>query len=105
MTVPAKVPPHLNALDRRRRTQIHRRPIPNPPLSPIDMCARLRKVGPAPNGAWQRIGIYAAGLARRDAGIAPIRPSSKAHLVVAAGSGERDAAVDASLKHRVTWRH
>jgi 3-oxoacyl-[acyl-carrier-protein] synthase II len=47
---------------------------------------------------WQRIGTYAAGLALDAAGIAK-NPDilSKTDMVVAAGGGERDATVDASI--------
>lgn len=47
---------------------------------------------------WQRLGVYAAGLALDDAGVKG-DPSLLAatHLVVAAGSGERDTAVDCKV--------
>jgi 3-oxoacyl-[acyl-carrier-protein] synthase II len=44
---------------------------------------------------WQRLGVYAAGLALEDGGLlgnAAILP--KVHMIVAAGGGERDIAVD-----------
>ncbi|MFG1347212.1 beta-ketoacyl-ACP synthase [Xanthobacter autotrophicus DSM 431] len=48
--------------------------------------------------AWQRIGTYAAGLALDDAGIAKNTDIlSKTDMIVAAGGGERDFAVDAAI--------
>ena len=48
--------------------------------------------------AWQRIGVYAAGLALTDAGIAKnTEILDKADMIVAAGGGERDVAVDAAI--------
>ena len=47
---------------------------------------------------WQRLGVYAAGLALQDAGLlgnAAILP--KVHVIVAAGGGERDIAVDEGI--------
>ncbi|KUO56402.1 MAG: 3-oxoacyl-ACP synthase [Alphaproteobacteria bacterium BRH_c36] len=54
---------------------------------------------------WQRIGVYSAGLALNDAGIAG-EPSLLAltHLVVAAGSGERDTAVDSQVLDALATR-
>ncbi|MDI4666266.1 beta-ketoacyl-ACP synthase [Xanthobacter autotrophicus] len=47
---------------------------------------------------WQRIGTYAAGLALDSAGIAKnTEILSKTDMIVAAGGGERDFAVDASI--------
>jgi 3-oxoacyl-[acyl-carrier-protein] synthase II len=47
---------------------------------------------------WQRLGVYAAGLALNDAGIkGDASLLAATHLVVAAGSGERDTAVDGKV--------
>ncbi|MFS8037772.1 beta-ketoacyl-ACP synthase [Xanthobacter sp. AM11] len=47
---------------------------------------------------WQRIGTYAAGLALESAGIAKnTEILSKTDMIVAAGGGERDFAVDAAI--------
>ena len=47
---------------------------------------------------WQRIGTYAAGLALTDAGIAKnAEILDKTDMIVAAGGGERDVAVDAAI--------
>lgn len=51
---------------------------------------------------WQRIGVYAAGLALSDGGLAhEAELLSQTHLIVAAGSGERDTAVDAKIMESV----
>lgn len=48
--------------------------------------------------AWQRIGVYAAGLALTDAGIAgQTEILDKTDMIVAAGGGERDIAVDSAI--------
>jgi 3-oxoacyl-[acyl-carrier-protein] synthase II len=47
---------------------------------------------------WQRLGVYAAGLALEDAGIKrSAELLDRTDLVVAAGSGERDTAVDCKV--------
>lgn len=51
---------------------------------------------------WQRIGVYAAGLALTDAGIAKNADIlDKADMIVAAGGGERDVAVDSTIMTEV----
>ena len=48
--------------------------------------------------AWQRLGVYAAGLALDSAGVKDDAGFKQAlHLVVAAGGGERDYAVDGAI--------
>ena len=48
--------------------------------------------------AWQRLGVYAAGLALDSAGVKDDAVLKQAlHLVVAAGGGERDYAVDGAI--------
>jgi 3-oxoacyl-[acyl-carrier-protein] synthase II len=48
--------------------------------------------------AWQRLGVYAAGLALDAAGVKDDAALKQAlHLVVAAGGGERDYAVDGAI--------
>lgn len=101
---------HLNALDQvdaapHVDTQSYA-PYPIHPLSPIDMSRQIAKKSDLRQmEAWQRIGVYAAGLALDDAGIAR-NPEllSRTHLVVAAGSGERDAAVDAKVLEAIASR-
>ncbi len=47
---------------------------------------------------WQRLGVYAAGLALDSAGVnADAALKSAMHLVVACGGGERDTAVDGAI--------
>ena len=47
---------------------------------------------------WQRIGVYAAGLALTDARIAGKADIlDKTDMIVAAGGGERDVAVDCAI--------
>lgn len=49
-------------------------------------------------GAWQRIGVYAAGMALADAGVAGrAELLERMDLVVAAGNGERDVSLDESI--------
>lgn len=74
-------------------------PYPVHPLLPLDFSNQipkksdLRQMEP-----WQRIGVYAAGLALSDAGIAGSGELlDRTHLVVAAGSGERDTKVDCEV--------
>jgi 3-oxoacyl-[acyl-carrier-protein] synthase II len=51
---------------------------------------------------WQRIGVHAAGLALSDAGIAgDAALLDRTHLVVAAGSGERDTKVDCEVLEKL----
>ena len=48
--------------------------------------------------AWQRLGVYAAGLALDEAGVKDDAAFKQAlHLVVAAGGGERDYAADGAI--------
>ena len=48
--------------------------------------------------AWQRIGTYAAGLALADAGVkGNLELLGRMDMIVAAGGGERDEAVDAAI--------
>lgn len=78
-------------------------PYPVHPLLPLDFSNQipkksdLRQMEP-----WQRIGVYAAGLALSDAGIAGSGELlDRTHLVVAAGSGERDTKVDCEVMEKL----
>lgn len=76
------------------------------PLAAIDMSRQIAKKSDLKQmEPWQRIGVYAAGLALEDAGIArdPVQ-LAQTHLVVAAGSGERDTAVDAKVLEAIAAR-
>jgi 3-oxoacyl-[acyl-carrier-protein] synthase II len=69
------------------------------PVAPLNLDAQIPKKGDQRQmEAWQRIGVYAAGLALTDAGIAKnAEILDKADMIVAAGGGERDVAVDAAI--------
>jgi 3-oxoacyl-[acyl-carrier-protein] synthase II len=69
------------------------------PLAPLDLDKQIPKKGDQRQmEAWQRIGTYAAGLALADAGVKG-NPELLGHMdmIVAAGGGERDEAVDAAI--------
>ena len=71
-------------------------------LPAIDWSKQIPKKGDQRQmETWQKLGTYAAGLALEDAGIpADEAVRSKIDMIVAAGGGERDAAVDALLMER-----
>ncbi len=74
-------------------------PYPIHPMTALDLGQQIpKKSDQRQMEPWQRIGVYAAGMALDDAGIAR-NPDllRRTHLVVAAGSGERDNAVDAKV--------
>lgn len=78
-------------------------PYPVHPLMPIDVSSQIpKKSDQKQMELWQRIGVYAAGLALSDAGIAhdPER-LDRTHLIVAAGSGERDTKVDCEVLEKL----
>ena len=69
------------------------------PLAPVNFDLQIPKKGDQRQMEnWQRIGTYAAGLALDSAGIKG-KPEilSNIDMIVAAGGGERDLAVDASI--------
>ncbi len=74
-------------------------PYPIHPLGQIDYARQIpKKSDQRQMELWQRIGVYSAGLALADAGLAHDAPLlSRTHLIVAAGSGERDTAVDTKI--------
>jgi len=69
------------------------------PLAPVNFDLQIPKKGDQRQmEAWQRIGVYAAGLALDSAGVkgnADIL--SRMDMIVAAGGGERDLAVDSTI--------
>jgi 3-oxoacyl-[acyl-carrier-protein] synthase II len=69
------------------------------PVAPLNFDAQIPKKGDQRQmEAWQRIGVYAAGLALTDAGIAKNADIlDKTDMIVAAGGGERDVAVDSAI--------
>jgi 3-oxoacyl-[acyl-carrier-protein] synthase II len=69
------------------------------PIGAVDLDKQIPKRGDQRQmEPWQRIGTYAAGLALESAGIKG-NPEllAKTDMIVAAGSGERDLAVDAAI--------
>jgi 3-oxoacyl-[acyl-carrier-protein] synthase II len=71
-------------------------PFPLHPLAPIELDRQIPKKGDQRQmEPWQRLGTYGAGLAIDDAGARGLVPDM--HLVVAAGGGERDFALDEQI--------
>lgn len=69
------------------------------PLAPIDFDKQIpKKSDQRQMELWQRVGVYAAGLALGDAGIAG-KPDllDRTDMIVAAEGGERDIAADAAI--------
>ena len=69
------------------------------PLAALDLDKQIPKKGDQRQmEAWQRIGTYAAGLALDSAGVkGNAELLARMDMIVAAGGGERDAAVDATI--------
>src|SRR6201747_2789902 len=69
------------------------------PLAPVIFDAQIPKKGDQRQmEAWQRIGTYAAGLALDPAGVKGNQEIlSRMDMVIAAGGGERDVAVDMAI--------
>src|SRR5215204_7682050 len=69
------------------------------PLAPVTFDAQIPKKGDQRQmEAWQRIGTYAAGLALDSAGVKGNREIlGRMDMIVAAGGGERDLAVDVAI--------
>jgi 3-oxoacyl-[acyl-carrier-protein] synthase II len=68
------------------------------PLAPIEFEKQISRKELRPMEAWQRTGVYAAGLALADAGLKGNDDLlSRTDLIVAAGGGERDLAVDGAI--------
>ncbi len=69
------------------------------PLAPVNFDKQIpKKSDQRQMEPWQRIGVYAAGLALSDAGIAG-KPEllDTTDMIVAAGGGERDIAADSTI--------
>ena len=76
-------------------------PFPVHPLPVLSLDAQIPKKGDQRQmEPWQRLGTYAAGLAIDHAGARGL--VSDMHLVVAAGGGERDVAVDEAVTAALT---
>ncbi len=88
--------PHLAALEASPAPVLEEAafaPFPIHPLPAINLDAQIPKKGDQRQmEPWQRLGTYAAGLALDDAAARPLAPEM--HLLVAAGGGERDIALD-----------
>jgi 3-oxoacyl-[acyl-carrier-protein] synthase II len=69
------------------------------PLAPINFDAQIPKKGDQRQmEPWQRIGVYAAGLALANAGVNGNGEILRhMDMIVAAGAGERDAAMDGTI--------
>jgi 3-oxoacyl-[acyl-carrier-protein] synthase II len=69
------------------------------PLAPINLDQQIPKKGDQRQmEPWQRIGTYAAGLALADAGVkGNAELLARMDMIVAAGGGERDIAVDHNI--------
>jgi 3-oxoacyl-[acyl-carrier-protein] synthase II len=69
------------------------------PITPLNLDTQIPKKGDQRQmEAWQRIGTYAAGLALDSAGVKGDKATlSHMDMIVAAGGGERDVAVDGAI--------
>jgi 3-oxoacyl-[acyl-carrier-protein] synthase II len=69
------------------------------PWAPVNLDAQIPKKGDQRQmEAWQRIGTYAAGLALESAGLKGNQEIlARMDMIVAAGGGERDLAVDSNI--------
>src|SRR5438477_10934212 len=69
------------------------------PWAPVDLDTQIPKKGDQRQmEAWQRIGTYAAGLALDSAGVKGNKEIlGRMDMIVAAGGGERDLAVDVGI--------
>src|SRR6202171_4575956 len=92
---------HWDALNARRINVDDKRFAPYivHPLAPVSFDAQIPKKGDQRQmEAWQRIGTYAAGLALDSAGVKGNQEIlSRMDMVIAAGGGERDVAVDMAI--------
>ena len=92
---------HWNALNARRINIDEKRfaPCIVHPLAPVSFDVQIPKKGDQRQmEAWQRIGTYAAGLALDSAGVKGNQEIlGRMDMIVAAGGGERDLAVDEAI--------
>jgi len=74
-------------------------PFPFHPLPALDYGKLIpKKSDQRQMEPWQRLGVYAAGLALQDGGVlGDVGVLSRTHMIVAAGGGERDIAVDEAI--------
>jgi 3-oxoacyl-[acyl-carrier-protein] synthase II len=90
----------LTAPDRKPRLDTARfAPYTVHPLVPVDVARFIPKTSDQRQmERWQRIGVYAAGLALQDAGVlGNAALLDKTDLCIAAGNGDRDLALDAAI--------
>src|SRR3984957_12610386 len=92
---------HWDALSQRRINVDEQRFAPYivHPLAPVNFDTQIPKKGDQRQmEAWQRIGTYAAGLALDSAGVKGNKEIlARMDMIVAAGGGERDLAVDSNI--------
>src|SRR5712675_1590175 len=92
---------HWDALNQKRVNSEEQRFAPYivHPLAPVSFDAQIPKKGDQRQmEAWQRIGTYAAGLALDAAGVkGNAEILGRMDMIVAAGGGERDLAVDVAI--------
>ena len=76
-----------------------RKPYPLHPLAALELDKQIpKKSDQRQMEPWQRLGVYAAGLALDSAGLKEDAEAKSAlQVIVAAGGGERDHAVDAAI--------
>lgn len=73
-------------------------PYPVHPLPEIDWSAQIVKRDQRQMENWQRLGVFAAGLALDDAGLKEdVEACASMDMIVAAGGGERDIKVDSLI--------
>lgn len=75
------------------------KPFPVFPMVPLELDRQIpRRADQRQMETWQRLGTYTAGLALADAGLAgDLERLARMDMVVAAGGGERDLAVDGQI--------
>ncbi|MFD2248994.1 3-oxoacyl-[acyl-carrier-protein] synthase II [Pseudochelatococcus lubricantis] len=93
---------HLAALDGDSTAQVDTdtfAPYPVHPAVPLDWSKQIpKKADQRQMENWQKLGVYAAGLALEDAGLARDSELRRTvQMIVAAGGGERDYAVDGQI--------
>lgn len=94
--------PHLEAVRGQRSPVIDTTafaPYPVHPLGAVELDRQIpKKSDQRQMEPWQRIGVYAAGLALDSAGIkGDAEAKDRMHVIVAAGGGERDHTVDGQI--------
>jgi 3-oxoacyl-[acyl-carrier-protein] synthase II len=93
---------HLQALRDRVEPRVDATSFPGyrvHPVVPLDWDRQIpKKSDQRQMEPWQRLGVYAAGLALESAGVKEDAAlKARMHLIVAAGGGERDYAVDGQI--------